>query len=87
MLLKVQVFCNVKLRRSDSNYRRFELLLCHHLQSPAIERESDTRIKHSHITHIFSSAVGLLELHDEGTMIVRNVENYSLNDTPFHAIL
>ena len=51
MLLKVQVFCDVKLRRSDSNYRRFEEQLCHHFQSQAIQKESDTRINHTHITH------------------------------------
>jgi hypothetical protein len=51
MLLKVQVFCEVKLLRSDSNYRRFEELLCHHFQSPVIQKESDTRINHTRITH------------------------------------
>jgi hypothetical protein len=50
MLLKVQVFCDVKLRRSDSNYRRFEEPQCHYLQSPAKQKESDTRINHTHIT-------------------------------------
>jgi hypothetical protein len=51
MLLKVQLFCEVKLRHSERNYRRFEEPLCHHLQSPVIQKESDTRINHTHITH------------------------------------